>query len=581
VPGIYSVMDIARWALQASTRNLDTISHNVANVNTEGYSRQEVVQATRTPEYTPQGWYGSGVTTVNVIQHVDTLLLKRITDKNSDLAYNESRLSQLQRLESMANEAGETGLGQEITDFFNAWQDVSNSPESSAVRQVLRETASNLVSRLQDLMNDLSMVEKDLSQYIADAVTEVNSICRRIAELNQEISTSEATGLSANDFRDERQRLLNDLSELLDVQWFEDGYGNVTVQTGVGKTLVQGSYPGTSDEDPLSFESVSGYTDNQVVWRDLNMVLDSNEITGGKIGAWLKVRESDVPAMKDFLNDLSYNLVAEVNKLHSQGVGLDKFTDLTGTYECSSATAAFNDSGNTLAYKDLIETGSFTIWVYEDGTRRDYTINVSSSDSLTDLMDKINAAMNPTVNPTLNPVASITADNRLRLNAEGGIEFAFGGDTSNILAALGLNTFFDGSSATSISLNENIEDSVNYIAAGRLLSDGEHALGDSSNALDIADLKDTLTMADGTETFNESITYWASDLGTLVASTEDNYSYFESAVAQLKDLRDNVSAVNLDEEMIKMIQYQRSYQMSAKLISVADSLLSSLLETKR
>jgi len=581
VPGIYSVMDIARWALQASTRNLDTISHNVANVNTEGYSRQEVIQATRRPEYTPQGWYGSGVTTVNVIQHVDTLLLKRITDKNSDLTYHESRLSQLQRLESMANEAGDTGLGQQITAFFNAWQDVSNNPESSAVRQVLRETASNLVSRLQDLMNDLSLVKKDLSQYIADAVSEANSICRRIAELNQEITNGEATGMSANDFRDERQRLLNDLSELLDIQWFEDGDGNVTVQTGVGKTLVQGSYPGSSDEDPLSFESVSGYTDNQLVWRDLNMVLDSDEITGGKIGAWLKVREVDGPAMEDFLNGLSYNLIAEVNKLHSQGVGLDKFTDLTGTYESASATMAFNDSANTLAYKDLIEAGSFTIWVYEAGTRRDYTINVSPTDSLTDLMDNINAAMNPTVNPNLNPVASITADNRLRLQAEGGIEFAFAEDTSNILAALGLNTFFDGSSATSISLNENILDSVNYIAAGRLLSDGEHALGDNSNALEIADLKDALTMADGTETFNEAVTYWASDLGTLVASTEDNYAYFESAAAQLKDLRDNVSAVNLDEEMIKMIQYQRSYQMSAKLISVADSLLSTLLETKR
>ena len=581
MPGIYSVMDIARWALQASTRNLDTISHNVANVNTEGYSRQEVIQATRRPEYTPQGWYGSGVTTVNVIQHVDTLLLKRITDKNSDLTYHESRLSQLQRLESMANEAGDTGLGQQITAFFNAWQDVSNNPESSAVRQVLRETASNLVSRLQDLMNDLSLVKKDLSQYIADAVSEANSICRRIAELNQEITNGEATGMSANDFRDERQRLLNDLSELLDIQWFEDGDGNVTVQTGVGKTLVQGSYPGSSDEDPLSFESVSGYTDNQLVWRDLNMVLDSDEITGGKIGAWLKVREVDGPAMEDFLNGLSYNLIAEVNKLHSQGVGLDKFTDLTGTYESASATMAFNDSANTLAYKDLIEAGSFTIWVYEAGTRRDYTINVSPTDSLTDLMDNINAAMNPTVNPNLNPVASITADNRLRLQAEGGIEFAFAEDTSNILAALGLNTFFDGSSATSISLNENILDSVNYIAAGRLLSDGEHALGDNSNALEIADLKDALTMADGTETFNEAVTYWASDLGTLVASTEDNYAYFESAAAQLKDLRDNVSAVNLDEEMIKMIQYQRSYQMSAKLISVADSLLSTLLETKR
>lgn len=427
MPGIFTIMDIARWSLQASINNLDTISHNVANVNTEGYSRQVVVQATRNPEETPNGWYGRGVTTVNVIQHVDALVLKSLTDKNSALTYNDNRLSQLKRLESMANEAGDTGLGKEITAFFNAWQDVSNNPESSAVRQVLRENANNLANRLQGLMSDLSLVKKDLGQYLSDSVSEANAICRRIADLNEEIVRGEATGTPANDFRDERQRLLNDLSGLLDIQWFETGSGSVTVMTGVGKTLVQASYPGKLDDDPLSFESVSGYTDNQLVWRDLDLVLDSDEITGGRIGASLKVREVDVPAMEDFLNDLAGSLIFEVNKLHSQGAGLGKFTDVTGTYESSNATVDLNDSSNTLPYKDLIQTGSFTVWVYEAGTRRDYTVNVSPTDSLTDIMDNINAAMNPTVNPSLNPVASITADNRLRLMAEGGIEFAFGG----------------------------------------------------------------------------------------------------------------------------------------------------------
>ena len=531
MPGIFTVMDIARWSLLASTNNLDTISHNVANVNTEGYSRQEVVQATRSPEETPQGWYGRGVTTVNVIQHVDQLVLKSLTEKTSDLAYSDTRLNQLMRLESMANEAGDTGLGQELTAFFNAWQDVSNNPESSAVRQVLRESANNLASRFQDLMSDLTQVNKDLSQYLSDSVSEVNAICRRIADLNDEIVHGEATGTPANDFRDERQRLLNDLSELLNIDWFETGDGSVTVMTGVGKTLVQAGYPSDTDEDPLSFSQVAGYSDNQLVWRNLDIVLDSDEISGGRIGACLKVREVDIPEMEDFLNDLASNLIAEVNMLHSQGVGQQKFSDVSGTYECSSASVALNDSTNTLPYKDLIENGSFTIWVYEAGTRRDYTINVDPTDSLTDLMDNINAAMNPTLNPSLNPVASITADNRLSLSADGGIEFAFGGDDSNILAALGINTFFDGSSATSICVTQTIANDVQYIAAGRLLADGEHALGDNTNALDIADLKDAETMNNGTETFNESVTYWASDLGTLISSTQDNVSFYETATS--------------------------------------------------
>ena len=200
-------------------------------------------------------------------------------------------------------------------------------------------------------------------------------------------------------------------------------------------------------------------------------------------------------------------------------------------------------------------------------------------------MDKINLAMGsggvPNTNPSVNPVAGITSDNTLTLTADSGLEFAFANDTSNILAALGINTFFDGDSAATIELNANITSDVNNIAAGRILEDGEHALGDNQNALDLADLKDADTMNGGSETFNESVVTWSSELGTKVSSDSDNLNFAQTATDQLFDQRDSVSAVNLDEEMVKMIKFQRAYQMASKVISVADSLLTSLLEVKR
>ena len=578
------MMDLSRWALNTATKSLDTVSHNVSNVNTEGYSRQEVVQGTRTPEYVPsEGWYGTGVQVTNVVQMVDRLLSARITDKISDQEYYDSHLTQMERLETLANEAGETGIGQQLTEFFNAWQDVSNNPESSAVRSALRETANNLINRLETLSQDLLVVDRDMDTYLADATTEVNAICRRISELNSEILRTENSGFTANDYRDERVRQLNELAEYMDIQWFEDGDGSVTVLTGNGKTLVQNDYPSPSDADPLTYGPVAGYSKNQLIWRDSTLVLSSEEVTGGKMGAWLSMREEEIPDMQSFLDDLSSSLIFEVNALHSQGAGLNKFTSVTGTYEASSTTASFL-SGAT-AFSDEVVSGSFDIWVYESGTRRQYTVDVEPSDTLAGLMDKINLAMGsggvPNTNPSVNPVAGITSDNTLTLTADSGLEFAFANDTSNILAALGINTFFDGESAATIELNANITSDVNNIAAGRILEDGEHALGDNQNALDLADLKDADTMNGGSETFNESVVTWSSELGTKVSSDADNLNFAQTATDQLFDQRDSVSAVNLDEEMVKMIKFQRAYQMASKVISVADSLLTSLLEVKR
>ncbi len=581
MPSIYTMMDISRWALEASQRQLSTVSHNVANVNTEGYSRQETVQTTRNPEYTASGWYGRGVKTVNVIQHVDKMLQERITDKLSAKEYSDKRLSQLKRLETLMNETGDTGLGEQITAFFKAWQDLSNNPESSAVRQVLKETTDNLTTRFQTIMRDITQVKRDYDTYLDGAVTEINGICQRIAELNDQISLAEAGGNPANDLRDQRTVQINNLSKFMNTQWFEIGDGTVTVLGGEGKTLVQGSYPDEDDTLPLSYGPVSGYTDNQVVWQNLNLVMTSSDVTGGSLGAWLQMREVEVPQMESFLNDLAKEMIWQVNSQHSQGVGLNKFTDVTGSYLSPDETTDFNDSSNSLTFADKIEDGSFDIWVYESGTRRKYTITVKASDDLETLMNRINSTVNPSLNASENPVASLVDDKQLRLHATGGIEFAFANDSSNVLAALGINTFFNGSSAGTIELNSMVDEDERYIAAGRLLSDGEHASGDNKNALDIADLNDADTMSDGTETFNEAVVSWASTLGTKVSATDDSYNFADKSYNELQDIRDNVSAVNLDEEMVKMIKFQRSYQMAAKVVTTADTLLATLIELKR
>lgn len=570
MPGIYSMLNISRWALSSSVDQLNVISHNVSNVNTEGYSRQVAVLSTRNPEYSTSGYYGTGVQTSTVIQYTDKLLLGRLTASSSEQSYYSAKLSQLSRLESLCNEAGDSGLGSQITEFFNAWQDLSNNPDSSAVRASLEETANNLVQRFQSVANDMLDVQSDIDGYLKDAVSQVNEICRTIANLNLKIQQAEVSGHTANDYRDERQRQLNDLASLMDISWYEDSTGAVNVQTKSGKSLVQVDYPGANDADPLSFqERISdGYEHNQIVWTSGGLVMDADEITGGSIGAWLDVRDNEIEDMLDYMNELAQTIIFDVNKLHASGSGLDALSNVIGTYKAKDSSAALNAEGN-LSYGDRIVDGTFDIWVYKDGTSVKTTITVDPDAS----MDELAAAISGVTGLS----ASVSSNNTLTIHAADGVEFGFANDTSNVLAALGVNTFFDGDSATNISLNDVIENDTGRICAGRISDTGEIAVGDNTCALDIADLKDADTMGNGTETYNESLISWAASLGTTIDNTSDSYTIAAETIDSLQSLRDSVSGVSLDEEMVRMIQYQRSYQVAAQMIQVSDELLQTLI----
>jgi flagellar hook-associated protein 1 FlgK len=575
------MMNIGGTALNAAAAQLDIVSHNVANVNTEGYSRQSVVQTTRTAQYTTNGFYGSGVQAVTVIQHVDSYLQGQITDATSGQAYYANLVIQLSRLETLANEAGETGLGEDLTAFFSAWDDVSNYPTLESVREVLNEVANNLVSRLGSISQDLLDVTNDLNGYLKAGVTEINSICQSIARLNQQIGAAEVGGDSANDFRDERNRLLNELGEYIAIDWFEDSDGSVTVVTGQGLTLVQDNIPDSDDEGPLAWAYDDETGKYQVTWASTGLVLDSDELKGGKMDAWLTVRDGEIPEIQEFMDELANTLIWEVNLVHSQGTGLKLFTSVAADNQVEDITAALNSEASGLSYGSKIKDGSLKIWVYEGETRRSYTIDFDADDSLQDICDAINNALTG----DNDPVATITPNGSLTITAPTGVEFAFaneeaddGSGAAGLLAALGINTYFSGDNALNIEVCESVSENVGLIAAGRLTDDGEYAVGDNRNALDLFDLKDANTMNNGSESFNEAIINWSSELGSTVASAKDNYLLAETTFTELMEQRDNISAVSLDEEMVKLIQYQRSYQMAAKLISAADELLTTLLD---
>jgi flagellar hook-associated protein 1 FlgK len=335
---------------------------------------------------------------------------------------------------------------------------------------------------------------------------------------------------------------------------------------------------------------------------------NSTDITGyignGQLGGWLDMRDQILAKYELDLDAFAKEFAWTVNLQHSQGIGLAALSTVTGTYAAVTgavpATTGVNGALGTasgLVYQDKIVNGSFKLWIYDgngdlvDGDA--VTVNiVAGTTTLTSLSADINTKVGLTA--AVGRIgASITSDT-LKVDADAGYTFAFSEDTSNVLAALGINTFFSGYSAENIAVNDRIGSNINAIAAAQVNVDGSFAAGDNRNAMAVSDLQYA----------SQNISRWTCDRingnteGAITTSLEDYYhsmvgsigitsagisrntSFNEVMVSKLSDIRDGISAVSLDEEMTNLIKFQQAYAAAAKLINAADEMLDTLLSVK-
>jgi len=392
----------------------------------------------------------------------------------------------------------------------------------------------------------------------------------------------EANG-TANDLRDKRNVLVSQLNEYLDIKSFEQSNGSLTIVSAKGSTLVQGN---------SSYElEMGGDNGERIIWHNSSGsdVDITNYISNGKLGGWLDARDEVVAKYQLDLDALAKEFVWSVNQQHSQGVGLEGFTSVTGSYQATDTGAALDLSGLSLA--DKIVDGDFRLCLYDSNGNYDSDATLSIDADLTSI-DDIVSAINAIDSGT--NISATVVDGKLQISSANGYTFAFSNDSSNVLAALGINTFFTGSDAAGMGVNDAIALNKNNIAAAQVSSDGSIASGNNTNALAITDLQNTsLSISQWTcDRINGNIEggfmstiedYYHSMVGSIgiaSASVSRNRSFSELMVNELSNIRDSVSAVSLDEEMTNLIAYQHAYTAAAKLISVSDEMLNTLLEVK-
>jgi flagellar hook-associated protein 1 FlgK len=331
---IFGVLNMGSKALAVQQKGIYVTGNNIANVNTPGYSRQRLILSNDVTLNTGIGPVGSGVTANEIERVYQRFLGVQINNETQSLGQREAHKDSLERVEAVFNESGGYGLNQVMSEFWNAWQDLTNNPSGSVERTVLVAKSEMLAATFSKNYEDLQKIQRDIDSNIEVAVEEINRLSENMVDLNQKIIQTELGGHTANEYRDQRDLVLKELSELIDIDSFEDANGGVTVSVGSGQVLVEG----TRNYNLSTQSNLSGLQD--VTWVDSsgNTVIITNDISKGKLKGWLDARDLDIDTHMTNLDTLAQDLTAAVNSRHTIGFGLDNSTG--NDFFSGAATAA-------------------------------------------------------------------------------------------------------------------------------------------------------------------------------------------------------------------------------------------------
>lgn len=590
MPGIGGALDIARWTLYSSQLALEVTSHNIANANTEGYSRQKLEVEANIPIRMAPGEIGTGARATEVVRQYDSFINEQVNIKNSQYYYWQSQSEALGEIETMFNESEEYGLNEIMGEFWNAWGDLSNNPDGEPEREALLAKSENLVQFMGNLDYNLQEYQRYLDTCIQGSVEQINSITSQIAELNNQITSVEIEGsVNANDLRDQRDKLLSQLSEYMDISYYEEeNSGQVMVYILGGTPLVLGN---NSYDLDIRRNATTGFTD--LMWKDSSgrTINITNKLEGGKVAGWVNVRDNKIGSYIDSLNTLTQELAWQVNALHSEGVGLKSVSSMVGTVDLSSTDNLETDFMFSDGYN---AGGQFDIVAYDSSgnVSHVYTINPgAANNTVGDLVAEINAEA------TGGEIVASVTNGHFQIQANGTSTFAIkphdGAESSHALAVMGVNTFFSWTENTAdpttdditqtLGINSALVADTELIAAGTLDNNNQIAPGSNEVALAISSIQDKVISNLGGLGVNTTLdSYYSSFIarvGVDVQNAEMNEKFNDTLLGQYIQKKESVTGVNLDEEMTDILKNQHLYQATAKLISICDEMMQTLLSS--
>jgi flagellar hook-associated protein 1 FlgK len=555
---IYSTMNTAKWALAASQTSIEVTGQNVANINNPDYNKQTAnIQAGPTQDF---GGYsiGTGITISSVSRQFDQYLFNQTLDNNTNVSLFNSRSQELNQINTVMNDTSGNGLGKAMDNFFQAFQSLGTNPTGATERQNVISNAQMLSTYISNGANQMKTMQKNENSNITLAIPQVNALSSQIANMNKLIHESETNGNKANDYRDQREGLLNKLSGFVGINYFEQSNGEDVVMLKNGSPLVVGE----GSFNLSSAISTANPQVNNLFWNDPSgrQANITNTISGGQIGAWMSARDGDVANTIKSLDTLAGTIITQVNNQQAAGFGLDGTTGLNFFNPLTPGGAgAVTNLGNGVVTGALINGGNPDLDHYRlsfDGTN--YSVTNTDKGGVQAL------AASPFAT-----VQSFFQQRGYNINITGSPQ---PGDAFDISAV--------NNAAIGMSVNSVVANDINKVAAGATTQPG-----DGSNAKAIGNMQSqkliggawTAAGAPGVYSLNDFYGGIVGSIGTSTKTANDSLALNKSVQAQISNMRQQSSGVNMDEEMVNLVKFQHSYQAAAKTLSTVDQMLQALL----
>jgi flagellar hook-associated protein 1 FlgK len=564
--GFASINNSGLSGLYAAQTALATASHNISNSTVEGYHRQRVVLQTQAPQLASGFFIGQGVDVQTVQRVADQFIDEQLRNAGSTAGYLETSQLQLGQVDS-ALSSGDASLLPAIQSFFSAVSGVAANPTSTPQRQLVLSNAQVLSERFAAMQTRMDSIRRGVEVAVDNAAGELNSYAKQLAQVNSAIvsGTLRASGGQPADLIDQRDVLVNKISGLINTQSVVREDGSVTVSIAEGKPLVDGQFAASvgTAADPNDPSRVS----LTLTIGDGTVSIPDRVVTNGKLGALLATRNETLDYVDGQLGRLALVLTDRINRQQTakDETLADAAFDLDGQpgqnffTSLVSGGAALSSRTNTPSDIQLLYTVTDSSAVTGDHYRMQYE---NGSWRVTDGKGHMT---------DLGPGESFDFEG---LNVQVGHLFnglPFGpneGDSFEIRPTAGL------AAQVQVAL-----DDPRKIAATSKVPDPQRGafVGDGSNAQKMADLQRALLVAGG-ETLAESYAKMVGVVGVQAASAETRGTAQTALIQQLRQQQESVSGVNLDEEAANLLRYQQAYQASAKLLSIAGSLLDAILQ---
>jgi flagellar hook-associated protein 1 len=569
---VTSALQIGRSALLTYQSALDVLGNNISNAGNADYTRQTAGLAAANGTASPEGFRpGAGVTMASLQRNLDEALEDRLRLAMGSEQSVAAEADTLSRIEPLFDEASGLGLAARLNNFFSSLDAVHTDPSDTALRAIAVSQGSTLASTLRQLRTEVRGVGEAADKQIGTLVDQINSDAADIAELNGQIVAAEAGAHApASALRDQRDALLRDLSEIVDVTTRTQPDGSLYVFIG-SEALVQGGVARALKTDA---RLTGELTQTAVVFSDTGSDVQPRS---GLLRGLITARDTHAYGQIARIDELAAGIIAEVNRAHADGQGLVGLKSVIGTNPLLDSTVPLNDARTGL--QTTPQNGSFFLVVSDDatGTPVAYRLDVDLDGQGTDTtLETLVSDINDNVSGV---TASLTPDHRLKLVAGAGSSFTFGHDgqvahpdTSGALAALGINTFFTGSNASDIAVDASLEAHPELLAASTV-----NLPGDGANAARLATVGTTVSTQLGNVSALDFYNSIAGDVAVTSAAAQSGADASGGIVSSLRAEKESVSGVSLDEEAIDLLKYERAFQGAARYVTVVNQMMDEMM----